>query len=90
MEYLTVNVLGKYIKDVLAKVKVFLPGGSSEEQKEWVTQELIVLLEVFDNQVPVIGAFMDLPNVDQLEANAVEQLVNYVWEHLELYSDVRE
>jgi hypothetical protein len=79
MEKLTANLLEKHVTDILEKVKIMIPTGSDEQKKIWVRDQLVHILECFDNQLPVIGAFMDLPAVDALQVNAVEKLVEFVW-----------
>ncbi len=79
MDKLTARLLEHHVQDIMEKVKTFLPNSSNEEKKLWVRDQLVHILESFDNQLPAIGAFMDLPAIDAVEVNAVEKLVDFVW-----------
>lgn len=56
-----------------------VPGNTEKEKKEWCIKKLNLLLETFDNFIPVIGAFLDNPFVDDLQSDAIRLLVDKFW-----------
>lgn len=59
-------------------------GKTGPEKKAWVVKNALKVIEVFDNRLPVVGAFLDLPLVDHLEAWAVQQVVEFCWAKAQL------
>lgn len=68
----TLNVVNKSFQVVVGK--------NEQEQKRWCAARLREVLETVDNLIPVVGAFMDLPVVDEAEHRIIEQLVDWGWE----------
>lgn len=59
-------------------------GKTGAEKKAWVVKQVLKVLEVFDNRLPVFGALLDLPLVDNLEEWAVGQVVELCWAKAQL------
>jgi hypothetical protein len=55
-------------------------GKTEQEQKNWCVQELTTMLEVYDNYIPVVGAFLDNPVSDAIEMELISLLVDWGWE----------
>lgn len=68
-------------KDIIQKSKILLPGKTEKDKKNWCIKKLTEAFEVFDNYIPIIGAFLDIPFVDDLEKQAVSLLVDWAWEN---------
>lgn len=49
-----------------------MPGSSSQEKKQWAKTILLSTIETYDNMIPTVGAFMDMPFVDGLQKAAVD------------------
>ncbi len=56
-----------------------IPGNTEKEKKEWCIKKLNLLLETFDNFIPVVGTFLDNPLIDDLQSDAVRLLVDKFW-----------
>jgi hypothetical protein len=70
------------LKELVLTAEKRLPGASGTEKADWCAQRAVTVLEQFDNSVPVLGAFADLPVIDSLEEAAVKQAVHRAWEML--------
>lgn len=55
-------------------------GKTEQEQKNWCVQELTTMLEVYDNYIPVVGAFLDNPLSDAMEKELISLLVDWGWD----------
>lgn len=60
-----------------AEADRWLPGGTGAEKKAWAKAQLGQALEAYDDRIPVIGAFMDLPAVDAIERSGIDMAVEY-------------
>ena len=67
------------LRYLIAAAEGAVPGGTEAEKKDWVKATGRVLVENFDNKIPVLGAFADLPPVDFVEAWAWNIAVDWVW-----------
>ncbi|WP_034340101.1 hypothetical protein [Deinococcus misasensis] len=54
-----------------------------EDKKKIACDFLTEKLEMLDDKIPVLGAFLDFPIVDRLQRWAVEQAVEWAWGRLE-------
>lgn len=70
------------VRQLIAAAESALPGGTPDEKKAWVKATGRVLIEQFDNKIPVLGAFADLPPVDLVESWAWNIAVDWVWAQL--------
>jgi hypothetical protein len=68
------------LQDVLDTCEKILPGKTDREKKAWCVRRVREALEMFDNYIPLIGMFLDNPVVDDLEAQAVNLLVDWAWD----------
>lgn len=66
-----------------------LPGSSGKEKKAWCVDKAITLVEMGDNFIPLIGAWMDLPVVDGFERYIVGLGVEWAWTGLSLPEDAQ-
>lgn len=66
-------------KAVVLLAEKRLPGKTGPEKQAWCIDKVTVLTEDFDNKLPVIGAFMDIPLIDCLERWAIKQLIEWAW-----------
>lgn len=55
--------------------EVTLPGATGPEKKAWAKKVLLEAIEKYDDRLPVIGLWMDLPIVDALERSGVDWAV---------------
>jgi hypothetical protein len=76
---LSAEQLQETANEVMEACEKLLPGKTKEEKKQWCIGRLRQMLEAFDNYVPVIGLFLDNPVVDDLEAQAIELFVDWMW-----------
>lgn len=61
-----------------------LPGASGTEKAANAEKWLLQAVEEYDNKIPVLGMFMDLPIIDRLEAAAVRAAVAWGYSAMEL------
>jgi hypothetical protein len=47
--------------------------------KQWLKDQITKVIEMFDDQIPIVGKAMDLPIVDEIEKEIVNQVVDYMW-----------
>lgn len=80
---LTKEKLFQLLKQVVTQADHIVPGESEDAKKKWVAKRLLELVEVFDNHIPVIGIVMDIPVVDEIEGNIVDQFVGWAWDRIE-------
>lgn len=62
----------------------------SAKEKEEIKRCLYGIIEVLDDQIPMVGRAMDLPIVDSLEKRAVDAVVDVLWDapcHVDLSED---
>jgi hypothetical protein len=78
---LTYEEIVESAKDIIQKSKALLPGKTENDKKNWCIKKLTQVFEVFDNYVPIIGTFLDIPFVDDLEKQAVSLLVDWAWDN---------
>ena len=57
------------------------PGASVGDKESWATRQLTAILERFDNSVPIVGALLDTPIADRLEADLVGRVVKWGFQH---------
>jgi len=76
---LTFEQIEEIAMEAISTCHTFVPGKSEKDKKEWCEQRIISALEAFDNFIPVIGAFLDNPIVDNIEAHAISMLVEWAW-----------
>lgn len=80
VENMTPEKLEEYTKvTILESLQTYIPGGDTVSRKRWCIKQLTQILETFDNHIPVIGGYMDNPIVDDLQATAIENLVERLW-----------
>ena len=77
---LTFDKLEEMTKEIIVTCHDIVPGHTEEEKKRWCIFRLKTVLEFFDNYIPIIGAFLDTPIVDDIEGQAVSLLVDWVWD----------
>lgn len=70
-------------KAMVALAEKRLPGQTGPEKLAWCVDKVTCVLESFDDKLPVIGAFMDLPFVDGFERWAIKQVVEWAWASLQ-------
>ena len=80
---LTVEGLKKAAKEAARLANQLLPGATGAE-KAAAEKWLLAAVEEYDNKIPVLGQFMDLPLIDRLEAAAVRAAVAWGYSALEL------
>ena len=76
---LDLNVLEMLAETVVKSIEVSLPGKTGEEKKKFAVMQTLAVLEAFDNKLPVIGAWLDYPISDAIEAWAVGVLIDWAW-----------
>lgn len=81
---LTVEGLKKAAKEAARLANQLLPGATGTEKAAAAEAWLLAAVEEYDNKIPVLGQFMDLPLVDRLEAAAVRAAVAWGYSALEL------
>lgn len=80
VEKLTTEKLREHVDATIAEsMQTYIPGGDTASKKAWCVKRLTQILETFDNYIPVIGMFMDNPIMDDLEAAAIQKLVDWAW-----------
>ncbi len=60
-------------------LKPRVPGVDDAAKKQWLRQKLTGLVEISDGQLPILGPFMDMPDVDAFQARLIEEAVEAVW-----------
>lgn len=80
----TVEGLKKAAKLAAHAANLALPGASGEEKAASAEKWLLAAVEEYDNKIPVLGMFMDLPIIDRLEAAAVRSAVAWGYSALVL------
>lgn len=61
-----------------------LPGADGLNKKLWAKGLLLQVVEEYDNRLPVIGAFMDLPPIDAIEKAGVDWAVEWGYAQLQV------
>ncbi|WP_288403805.1 hypothetical protein [uncultured Deinococcus sp.] len=83
VDYLKSKLTPQLLEDLAKRLVTYaeknLPGASSVEKKAYCVEQALIVLEAFDDRVPVLGKWMDLPLVDWLEKWATEQLIEWAW-----------
>lgn len=83
-EFLKGKVLTKKNLEIAARLSVLwvekhLVGKTGQEKKEYATRQLILAVEKYDQLIPVVGDYLDLPFVDGLEDWALSMVVERAW-----------
>ncbi len=81
---LTVDGLKAAAKAAARLANQALPGATGAEKAAFAERWLLAAVEEYDNKIPVLGAFMDLPIIDRLEAAAVRAAVAWGYSAMEL------
>ena len=61
-----------------------LPGATGKEKKAWCIDQAVILVEMGDNWIPVLGKWADLPVVDQFERYLIGLGIERAWTALQL------
>ena len=81
-ETLDKSVLVELFDDAVKEMVRMIPGDTDAVKKEFVGKELTKALVFFEDKVPVIKEFVDIPGVEDLEKDAVAVFVDWAWENL--------
>lgn len=76
---LTVSTLEDLVKRLVTAAEIQIPGASGAEKKAWCVKQALTLLEAFDDRIPVLGKFLDMPLADWLEEWAIGMTVEWAW-----------
>jgi hypothetical protein len=63
-----------------------IPGASGKEKKAWCIDQVVKGVELGDNYIPIIGAWMDLPVIDGFERWLIGLAVEWAYTSLQLPS----
>ena len=73
---LTAFALKHAIEELVRVANDRLPGSDEQQKQNWCSQEILSGLEKYDNKIPVIGALLDIPILENMERWAVEHMVS--------------
>jgi len=76
---LTVPTLEDLAKKLAVHIKALLPGQTIGEQEAYATKQALVILEAFDNRIPVLGQWMDSPVADFMEEWIVGLVIHWAF-----------
>ncbi|EYB66589.1 hypothetical protein DEIPH_ctg092orf0004 [Deinococcus phoenicis] len=80
---LTVSGLKAAAKAAAQLAKDLLPGATGVEKAAYAERWLLLAVEEYDNKIPVLGRYLDLPLADRLEAAAVRAAVAWGYAAIE-------
>ena len=73
---LTAFALKHAVEELVRVANDRMPGSDVQQKQDWCTKELLGALEGYDNKIPVIGALLDIPILDDMESWAVTHMVS--------------
>lgn len=73
---------GAYLAETAEEL---LPGATGPEKKQWAKENLLKAVEDYDQLLPVIGAWLDLPIVNGLEKAGCDWAVEFGWAQLQVW-----
>ena len=73
---LTAFALKHAVEELVRVANDRLPGSNEQQKQDWCTKEVLGALEKYDNKIPVIGAMLDIPILDDMESWAVNHMVS--------------
>ena len=76
---LTPELLEDLAKRLVRYAEANLPGKTGPEKKAYCVAQALAVLEAFDDRIPVLGKWADVPLVDWLEEWAVGLLIEWAW-----------
>lgn len=83
LDYLKTKLTPALLEDLAKRLVTYaeanMPGASGAEKKAYCVKQALTVLEAFDNKVPVLGQWADLPLMDWMEEWAVSMLIEWAW-----------
>ena len=83
VDYLKSKLTPQLLEDLAKRLVLYaeehMPGATGTEKKAYCVEQASTVLEAFDNKIPVLGQWADLPLVDWMEKWAVQQLIEWAW-----------
>lgn len=83
-DILTVDGLKEAAKQAVKLANVLFPEVKGIVRAELAEKWLLSVVEEYDNYIPILGKYMDLPLVDRFQAAAVRHVVSWAYTCLEL------
>lgn len=81
---MTLEQIWELLKTLVRQAETLLPGASGKEKKAWCINKAVELVEEYDQLLPVLGAWADLPPVDAAQKYLIGLGVERAWTALEL------
>lgn len=72
------------LKDLVKQAETLMPGATGKEKKAWVVEQAVTLVERYDQMLPLIGKWADLPPVDAAQRYLIGLAVERAWTELQL------
>lgn len=83
VEYLKSKLTPQLLEDLAKRLVIYaeknMPGADGAAKKAYCVTQALTVLEAFDDRIPALGRWMDLPLVDWLESYAVGVLIDWAW-----------
>lgn len=83
LEYLKSKLTPALLEDLAKRLVLYaeehLPGATGTEKKAYCVKQALAVLEAFDDKIPALGKWLDLPLADWLEEWAVNLLVEWAY-----------
>lgn len=78
------SVIWEMLKKLVKQADQLMPGKTGKEKKQWCIEHAVLLVEQYDQMLPMIGGWADLPIVDEFERYLIGLAVERCWTELEL------
>lgn len=79
-----INKVWDMLEKLVKQAATLMPGSTGKEKKAWCIEKATALVEMGDNFLPIIGAWADLPCVDEFESYLIGLAVERAWTKLQL------
>lgn len=81
---MTLSQIWELLKTLVKQAESALPGATGKEKKAWCVEKAVALVEQYDQLLPLIGQWADLPVVDSAQRYLIGLAVERAWTELEL------
>lgn len=81
---MTLSQIWTLLQNLVRDAESALPGATGKEKKAWCVEKAVALVEQYDQLIPVLGQWADLPLVDQAERYLIGLGIERAWTELKL------
>lgn len=81
---MSLDQIWELLKVLVKQAESALPGSTGKEKKAWCIEKAVALVEEYDQMIPLLGGWADLPIVDQFQRYLLGLAIERAWTALEL------